>query len=212
MGCRTLDEPVATPGPERFLAVEAEANADPIGVPAPAMLPSLQMVQSVPPVDWVERVPSRPSTIGRLDVPLKRQWKYIVIHHSFTQNGNEAIFDRYHKSRGWLGVGYHFVIGNGHGSGDGTVEVTFRWEKQIHGAHAGVKEYNERGIGICLVGDFESSYPTDRQMAALASLINYLQERCHIPTQNILLHRHIKNTSCPGKHFPYYQLVSLLEH
>jgi len=176
--------------------------------------PPLLEVPVVPPPTYeLKRVPVRPHVIGRLDVPLKRKWKYIVIHHSDTDNGNRASFDRNHREkRGWLGVGYDFVIGNGHGSGDGAIEVTFRWEQQIQGAHAGVKEYNEHGIGICLVGNFERDYPTQKQMESLVSLVSYLQEKCHIPAANILMHRNVKNTRCPGRNFPYFKFISLLAH
>mgnify|MGYP006277840595 CR=1 FL=1 len=161
----------------------------------------------------VTHVPKRPDAVGNLGVPLRRKWNYVVIHHSSTHNGNEASFDRHHReNNGWLGVGYDFVIGNGHGSSDGKVEVTFRWEKQMHGAHAGVNLYNQHGIGICLVGNFEKSSPTRKQIASLASLVNYLQERCDIPTSRILLHRHVRNTKCPGENFPFYEFISLLEH
>ena len=165
-----------------------------------------------PPYDVV-RVPATPHAIGRLGVSIGRSWDYIVIHHSGTSEGSEAAFDRHHREkRGWLGVGYHFVIGNGRGSPDGAIEVTFRWEKQIHGAHAGVDKYNQHGIGICLVGNFDQSYPSHKQMASLAALVNYLQRRCSIPTSHILMHRQVKATSCPGKNFPYYQFISLLNH
>jgi len=109
-------------------------------------------------------------------------------------------------------VGYHFVIGNGHGSADGAIEVTFRWERQMQGAHAGVEEFNQHGIGICLVGDFEHGHPTEKQIASLVALVNYLQARCRIPTSRVLLHRHIKNTRCPGRNFPFYRFISLLDH
>lgn len=121
-------------------------------------------------------------------------------------------FDRHaRENRGWRGVGYHFVIGNGTGTGDGVVEVTFRWEDQIHGAHAGVEEFNEYGIGICLVGDFNSGQPTLKQMKALAELTNYLLDVNDIPVSEIYLHRHLKNTQCPGKDFPFYEFISLLQ-
>jgi N-acetylmuramoyl-L-alanine amidase len=151
---------------------------------------------------------------GNLDVPLRQQWKYIVIHHSATDEGSANTFDRFHKERGWRGVGYDFVIGNGNGSADGLVEVTFRWEEQVPGAHAGDKEYNEYGIGICLVGDFDNEYPTPRQMQALVALVNGLQERCRIPTSNVLMHRQVRpgGTHCPGRYFPFYEFVSLLDH
>ena len=155
----------------------------------------------------------RPAITGRLGVPLGRRWDSMVIHHSSTPSGSAAIFDRYHREKlGWQGVGYDFVIGNGRGSADGTIEVTFRWERQIHGAHAGVQQYNEHGIGICLVGDFERSYPTQAQVESLVWLVTYLQERCGIPTSHVLLHRHVKNTRCPGENFPFYKLLSLLPH
>jgi len=158
-----------------------------------------------------DRIAQRPEdVIGRLDVPLNRQWKYIVIHHSGAGRGNARIFDRWHKQRGWDGVGYDFVIGNGNGQRDGAVEVTFRWTRQRVGAHAGVKQYNQHGIGICLVGDFEASHPTRRQLESLVSLVSYLQRRCKIPNYRVLGHRHVKNTKCPGKNFPYYRILALL--
>jgi N-acetyl-anhydromuramyl-L-alanine amidase AmpD len=195
------------PAPPVALELEAE------DLPPPLPPEPLPLAQRSPPAAWAQQVPDRPPASGRLDVPLGRRWDYIVIHHSDTASGNERVFDRYARNeRGWLGVGYHFVIGNGNGSGDGEVEVTFRWEKQLHGAHAGVKKYNEHGVGICLVGDFERGHPTPRQMASLAALVNYLQERCRIPTAHILLHRHLKNTRCPGRNFPFYDLTALLDH
>ena len=159
---------------------------------------------------------SRPPRVeGRLDTPLKRQWNYIVLHHSADEVGSAEAFDRYHRRHnGWLGVGYNFVIGNGHGAPDGLVQVTFRWEKQIQGAHAGHDLYNQHGIGICMVGDFENGYPTRKQMEALVGLINFLQERCRIPTDQIVGHCHVRpgGTRCPGKHFPWYELFAHLKH
>lgn len=160
--------------------------------------------------------PRRPARVeGYLDAPLKRDWKYIVLHHSGTDEGSEAAFHRYHKEHnGWLGVGYDFVIGNGRGAEDGLVEVTFRWEKQIQGAHANEREYNQHGIGICLVGNLEKDHPTPKQMDALVGLVNFLQERCDIPTDRIVGHCHIRpgGTRCPGGNFPWYEFYSRLNH
>lgn len=146
----------------------------------------------------------------QLDRYFVREWKYIVIHHSATSSGCAAEFDKFHREkRGWEnGLGYHFVIGNGKGSHDGEIEIGNRWKNQLDGAHAGVQEYNHYGIGICLVGNFNDSYPTSSQMAALTSLVSYLQERCHIPSENIIMHRHFRDTECPGRNFPYYKLLA----
>ena len=130
-------------------------------------------------------------------------WRYIVIHHSASEVGSAAIFHRAHIARGWDGLGYHFVIGNGTASGDGEVEVGYRWRDQARGAHAGNNEYNEHGIGICLVGNLENTNATARQMASLRSLVSYLMSRYNISAQNIIGHRNVpgKSTDCPGRNF-----------
>jgi len=127
-------------------------------------------------------------------------WRWIVIHHSDTTVGSATSFDRYHRLvHHWDELGYHFVIGNGAGSGNGQVEVGPRWTKQKWGAHAGVAVYNEYGIGICLVGNFNSTHPTPAQMRSLAQLTGYLMHTYHIPADHVIGHRDAKHTDCPGR-------------
>ncbi len=142
-----------------------------------------------------------------------RPWKYIVIHHSASDSGNATSIGKYHKNnRGWVnGLGYDFVIGNGNGSRDGQIEVGNRWNRQIDGAHAGNTEYNKYGIGICLVGNFENDYPTNPQISSLLYLINYLQERCNIHKDKIIVHKTFRETACPGRHFPYNKVLASLK-
>ena len=142
-----------------------------------------------------------------------RPWKYIVIHHSASEAGNAASIGKYHKeSRGWVnGLGYDFLIGNGNGSRDGQIEVGNRWNRQIDGAHAGNPEYNKYGIGICLIGNFDNDYPTNQQISSLLYLINYLQKRCNIHKDNVIMHKTFRNTVCPGNHFPYNKLMARLK-
>jgi N-acetylmuramoyl-L-alanine amidase len=159
-------------------------------VAPPGAPPSAGPLASAPsgPRAWVPIVPARP-------------WKWIVIHHSASPTGSMAIFDKEHRAKGWDGVGYHFVIGNGTNSGDGQVEVTPRWPIQKWGAHAKTPDnrYNEYGIGICLVGNFDNSRPTAKQMQSLDKLVAYLMETYHITPQNVLGHRDTKPTDCPGR-------------
>ena len=213
MGCSSVEKPALSARPSGRVDEPLGADAD--TPPPPSVDEEEQPLLSAnsAPSYSPSKSPHGTKSTGQIDVPLRRSWDYIVVHHSYSRKGSEAIFDDYHKNvRGWLGVGYHFVIGNGHGSPDGAVEVTFRWEKQLHGAHAGVDKYNQHGIGICLVGNFEKTYPTPAQMRSLVSLTNYLQNRCHVPTSRVLLHRHVRNTKCPGELFPFYQFISLLDH
>jgi len=144
------------------------------------------------------------SEVRAWKVPLHRAWRYILIHHSATDVGSAAQFDAFHKkTRGWEGLGYDFVIGNGTGSGDGQVEVGYRWTEQKVGAHAGPNNpRNKDGIGICLVGDFTKTKPTAAQMRALARLCNFLAAYCGIPRENFLLHGDVRDTTCPGPNFP----------
>ena len=131
-----------------------------------------------------------------------RGWKFIVIHHSASASGSAAAFDREHRAqRGWDELGYHFVIGNGRGSGDGQVEIGPRWVKQKYGAHAKTADnrFNNFGVGICLVGNFENTRPTPSQQRQLATLVAWLMETYNIPPQNVIGHRDTKSTACPGK-------------
>ena len=141
-------------------------------------------------------------------VPLRRKWKYIIIHHSGTASGNAAAFDIYHREQNrWDGLGYHFVVGNGNGAGNGQIEVGYRWRDQLTGAHAGrapdrSNVMNETGIGVCLVGNFDVAKPSPEQLATLTSLIAELGSYCGIPASNVLLHSDIRDTKCPGRLFP----------
>lgn len=186
-GCITLS-PQKTPAPPIPKVVEPEDLSGPLLI--------------LPPI---------PNEVKRYGS--SRMWKYVVIHHSASLTGNAAEFDKTHRKRGWnRGLGYHFVIGNGKGSGDGNVEIGPRWKKQIDGAHAGVSEYNRYGIGICLVGNFENDIPTKKQMGSLISLINYFQSRYNIPFEKVILHRHVKKTACPGVKFPYYETLASIKN
>ncbi len=148
---------------------------------------------------------------------LEKKWVAIMVHHTATEYGNAAIIDKWHRERNhWEGVGYDFVIGNGTDSGDGQVEVTFRWRKQIPGAHCGGTPNNwanKDGIGICLVGDFNRTVPSARQMQSLLKLIRFLQKRYGIPRSRIYGHRTTPGarvTECPGTKFSMARLKSML--
>ena len=133
----------------------------------------------------------------------RRNWKYIIIHHSATPTGNAREFNEHHlKTRKWKnGLGYDFVIGNGKGSLDGVIEAGQRWARQMSGSHTLASNMNENGIGICLVGNFEMKKPTDKQMQTALELVRYLRKRYGIPRRNVLGHGEVKgsSTDCPGK-------------
>ncbi|MFN9719457.1 MAG: peptidoglycan recognition family protein [Planctomycetota bacterium] len=150
-------------------------------------------------VRWMARVP-------------EANWQYIILHHSAGFSGSVESIHREHRQRKdvsgnpWLGIGYHFVIGNGQGMEDGLIQPTFRWNDQVHGAHSGNALFNARGIGICLIGNFEQRPPTPAQVKAVRDLVKTLSLRHQIPWDRIMGHGEVKATACPGKHFPLKEL------
>jgi hypothetical protein len=141
-----------------------------------------------------------------------RPWKFIVVHHSAQPTGSYDQIDREHRNvQGWDGCGYHFVIGNGSGSPDGQIEVARRWTNQKHGLHTKTTssaDVNEYGIGICLVGDFDKTPPTPKQIAATRALVAYLAQRYNVPADHSGTHGAMAGvaSACPGKLFPEEQV------
>lgn len=134
-----------------------------------------------------------------------KRWTWIVGHHSATKYGNAEIYDRNHLRRGMRnGLAYHFVIGNGIDSGDGEIEIGPRWRKQLEGGHVRKRSVNLHGIGICLVGNFEETHPTRRQLAAFRNLVDYLGGDVLKNNYTFAVHREIdrNHTVCPGRNFP----------
>lgn len=135
------------------------------------------------------------------------KWRYIIIHHSATDEGSSLAFHHSHLAKGWdKGVGYHFVIDNrSGGKQDGAIEATPRWIKQLDGAHCKAADMNMKAIGICLVGNFDSEKVSGRQMSSLVYLVTTLQKYYNIPNKNIMAHGHVDgaSTHCPGKEFPW---------
>lgn len=124
---------------------------------------------------------------------------WIVIHCSATrpsQNIDAAEIARWHRMRGFVGIGYHYVIKR-----DGTVERG-RPEDTV-GAH--VSGHNHNSIGICLVGGVsekdvnkpESNF-TKAQLAALKALI--VDVRTRYPNTKVQGHRDFPNVNkaCPS--------------
>jgi murein DD-endopeptidase MepM/ murein hydrolase activator NlpD len=146
--------------------------------------------------------------VGRLlkGIPVDtRRWTHIVAHHSATPHGNAEVYDRNHRRRGMEnGLAYHFVIGNGRDSGDGEIEIGPRWRGQLEGGHVRRREINLHGIGICLVGNFEETRPTARQMASFTALVDHLGRDLLRSKFTFAVHREIdrNHTVCPGKYFP----------
>lgn len=135
----------------------------------------------------------------------RKRWTSIVIHHSGAPVGTLASLDAEARKMNLKGVGYHFLIGNGNGIGDGDIVVTHRWLDQAPGAHVGGRDadrYNLHSVGICMVGDGNRKNFTEAQLRSLEELVASLSRTLSVPRENIVLHRQVAPTSDPGRLFP----------
>jgi N-acetyl-anhydromuramyl-L-alanine amidase AmpD len=198
MVLNTLPSPILTPHIAKTIDLHNFSNTPVQSVnntPAQNITPSPAYFSGITnvPAEWFSPVTSN-------------DWQVIVVHHSASDTGGSQTFDIAHRARGWDELGYHFVIGNGTDTPDGYVEVGSRWKKQKHGAHCKTPSnfYNDYGIGICLVGNFDETSPTPRQMQSLRRLVAFLSQRYHITSERIYGHGEVKgtHTRCPGRYFP----------
>lgn len=131
----------------------------------------------------------------------RKYTKRIVLHHS-ASGLDTTIHDinRWHLNNGWSGIGYHYVI-----YPDGTI-YRGRPENKA-GAHAyqdSKHEANSDGIGICMIGNFQTSNPTEAQMSSVVWLIGDIHSR--YPNIPVIGHKDVMATACPGKLFPWDEL------
>ena len=119
----------------------------------------------------------------------------IIVHCSATPEGRDisaATIDKWHKERGWSGIGYHFVV-----KLDGTIEYGRMVDKV--GAHC--KGHNKSSIGICYIGGCDSDMNakdtrTSQQIASMLELIRILK-KMH-PGVEVFGHRDFSTKECPS--------------
>lgn len=122
----------------------------------------------------------------------------IIVHCSANREGctlRMADIDRYHRSLGWKGCGYHYVIPT-----DGTIEVGR--PEEVVGAHC--KNHNKHSIGICYIGGLsaDGKRPCDTRTAAqkhaLKQLLDELRQR--YPKAIVVGHCDLdpRKPDCPG--------------
>ncbi len=116
----------------------------------------------------------------------------IVIHHSGNTDTVEKIRKLHVEINGWDDIGYHFIVSR---LGD----VVSCRDLNIEGAH--VLGFNRDSVGICLLGNFDEEFLSDKQKYSLIELLEKLAKRFNIDKNNIKFHRDFPNVtkSCPGK-------------
>lgn len=123
--------------------------------------------------------------------------EYIVLHHSAASGSIEAVHN-YHLNLGWSGVGYHLYVRK-----EGSI-----WQGRpldTIGAHAGAS-FNNRSVGICAEGNFETEKMTETQKQALVQALAYVWRL--YPSAKVVGHRNLAATACPGANFPFDEIVA----
>ncbi|MBO4964324.1 MAG: N-acetylmuramoyl-L-alanine amidase [Prevotella sp.] len=125
-----------------------------------------------------------------------RKITLIIVHCSANKAGSAlrmADIERWHRSLGWNGCGYHYVIPT-----DGTIEKGR--PEEMKGAHC--KNHNSHSIGVCYIGGLadDGKTPkdtrTEAQKRALRRLLKELHER--YPKALIVGHHDLDPTkACP---------------
>lgn len=124
-----------------------------------------------------------------------RNINLIIVHCSATPEGRNvsvADIDRWHRERGFDGIGYHYVVYI-----DGSVHEGRPLNKV--GAHC--KGHNAHSIGICYIGGVDlNGKPKDtRTLAQKDALVNLLMRlKRRFPKAVIRGHRDFAAKACPS--------------
>lgn len=118
---------------------------------------------------------------------------WLIVHHSAASELQTVqSIENYHLSLGWEGVGYQYLITN-------TGQVWLGRPEHYHGAHVSEQSMNTKSIGICLIGNFDVTMPTQAQIDALKSLLKSKMTQYNIQPSQVVPHRHFATyKSCYG--------------
>lgn len=105
-------------------------------------------------------------------------------HHTFETVKN------YHISKGWGNIGYHWFI-------EKSGKIFKGREETQYGAHT--IGMNDKSIGICLAGNFDTTLPTEAQEKSLITMYETLVKRYPVLENKIFPHRKFANRTCYGK-------------
>ena len=121
-------------------------------------------------------------------------WTHVVLHHTASSifKTVEQIRQE-HLAKGWIDIGYNYLVDD-----KGIVHVGR--PLNIPGAHA--LGWNAKAIGVAAIGCFDSLKMSKSQEYMLVDLVRRLMDEHGIPSGNVLYHKDVNATACPGANFP----------
>jgi len=104
----------------------------------------------------------------------------------------QFIQDYHQNGRGWIDIGYHFLI-------DPQGDIFEGRPINVLGAH--VKSWNDGNVGISIMGNYHppvSQQPTKETLYTFTEMGRYLKTTYDIGVSSFYAHREIGPTDCPG--------------
>ena len=143
---------------------------------------------------------------------------HLVVHHSAgntTSSDFAAVVRSYWNfhtnSRNWGDIGYNWLVDPNGVIYQGRA-FNLDGNKNVRGTHAG--GFNTNSMGICVIGDYTNIRPSEIAVATMNEVLAWKAEErgidpmgssLHTPTgtnrRNILGHRDVSSTACPGNTF-----------
>ncbi|GJQ78234.1 PGRPLB [Trypoxylus dichotomus] len=136
--------------------------------------------------------------------PMRNPVPFVIIHHSYIPpacntteqciGAMQSMQDYHMNTHGWNDIGYSFAVG-----GDGKAYIGRGWSAV--GAHSPL--YNNKSIGICVIGDWTQELPPLNQLQTVHNLIQLGVDSGYIrPDYTLYGHRQVRaGTECPGDRF-----------
>lgn len=117
----------------------------------------------------------------------------IVLHSSATPRGMDIgvkEISQWHRQRGWLGCGYHYVVRQ-----SGVVE----WGRDLSEVGAHAAGYNRNSIGVCLIGGVDKWENPQTGQVSLIPNANFTPIQLDVTAELLkLLHREYPNADILG--------------
>lgn len=135
----------------------------------------------------------------------------IILHHSGgtdldpladTSNQTFEIIKAWHLQKGWVDIGYNWVI-------EKSGKIYKGRDEKIDGAHT--IGMNDKSIGLCLIGNFDLTLPTKEQENSLKIVYQDLITRYPVLKGQVYPHRKYANKTCPGKRLSDTWALDLLQ-
>jgi hypothetical protein len=162
---------------------------------APLLLPSLasgepRTVDVICRAGWGGRKATKPYT--------RHTIKRLTVHHSgvplrrnSTAPGRVRSAQRFHQSRGWPDIAYHYLIDL-----EGNV---YEGRPTSARGDTGTRYDTTGHFLVCVIGDYDKQTPRSGQVQALADLLAWASARFKVGVETIRGHRQLARTRCPGK-------------